>query len=381
MYTHQHSVDGPHTVLLASHVAAQKFLAPALLLLYGDVERTGFYEKLTNRRSIMIVLKHLWTLTTHREAFRGIASMNIDVSHISKDHDESVILNQTNDTTIITIETSQNRGNEIYFIRFANGLLNETNALVATTLDKLAEIKQMQLLMSNTEEWNRLNEEEKKSKKDKHEENEREVRGSAELCLETLNMLNYLTSDPYIREPFLLDEILPRFTSTLLNVLQRIVGAKSLEIKVDNMDTYNFQPKTILIEIMSTMIHFHDSEIFWKSVASDSFYFSGGPIRSAISTISRLKLLTNTEIDKLREFYQRVQQARISYVDLDSLAEDAPFEFIDPLLDTLMKNPVRLPTSNTIVDRSTIAQHLLNVDTGFIQFFVYIFKYVIFNNN
>ena len=38
-------------------------------------------------------------------------------------------------------------------------------------------------------------------------------------------MLNYLTSDEIIREPFLLDAILPRFTSTLLNVLQRYAAA------------------------------------------------------------------------------------------------------------------------------------------------------------
>jgi hypothetical protein len=43
---------------------------------------------------------------------------------------------------------------------------------------------------------------------------------------------------------------------------------------------------------------------------------------------------------------------------------DAPDEFLDPLLMTLMRDPVRLPTSGNIVDRSTIAQHLLNDETG-----------------
>jgi hypothetical protein len=43
---------------------------------------------------------------------------------------------------------------------------------------------------------------------------------------------------------------------------------------------------------------------------------------------------------------------------------DAPDEFLDPLLSTLMRDPVRLPTSGNIVDRSTIAQHLLNDETG-----------------
>lgn len=51
--------------------------------------------------------------------------------------------------------------------------------------------------------------------------------------------------------------------------------------------------------------------------------------------------------------------------------EDAPLDFMDPLLDTLMRDPVRLPTSKTIVDRATIAQHLLNTDTGkFLKFII-----------
>jgi ubiquitin conjugation factor E4 B len=53
-------IDGPHSSLLSSNLESQKFLAPALLLLYGDVENTGFYDKLDFRRSIMAVLKHLW---------------------------------------------------------------------------------------------------------------------------------------------------------------------------------------------------------------------------------------------------------------------------------------------------------------------------------
>ena len=43
---------------------------------------------------------------------------------------------------------------------------------------------------------------------------------------------------------------------------------------------------------------------------------------------------------------------------------DAPEEFLDPIMHTLMRNPVLLPTSNTIVDRATITQHLLNNETG-----------------
>ena len=38
---------------------------------------------------------------------------------------------------------------------------------------------------------------------------------------------------------------------------------------------------------------------------------------------------------------------------------DAPEEFLDPILGTLMSDPVRLPTSNTTMDRAVIARHIL----------------------
>eukprot|EP01039_Chlorochromonas_danica_P011200 gene11200-12488_t len=350
-YTNERSVDGVNAGMLATHIEAQKFLAPALLLLYGDVERTGFYEKLSNRRSIMVVLKHLWTLPTHRPAFRGIATMDIDTRHLEEA-----------DADIQQSSASGAHGQNS-FVRFANGLLNEANYLVAGTMDKLADIRKTQMLMQNAAEWSALPEDERNMIKERHENNESECKTYAGLCLDTLNMLNYLTSDEVIRTPFLFEEILPRFTSTLLNVLQRIVGTKSLEIKVDNMEMYNFQPRICLLEIVQTMLHFHAEPPFWNAVARDAFYSDGGPLRKAISTVIRLGLLSNEDVDQLRLLYEHVQKCRAEVVDLDSLVEDAPFEFLDPLMDTLMRDPVRLPTSKTVVDRSTIAQHLLNVET------------------
>lgn len=41
---------------------------------------------------------------------------------------------------------------------------------------------------------------------------------------------------------------------------------------------------------------------------------------------------------------------------------DAPDEFKDPLMDTLMSDPVQLP-SGTIMDRAIITRHLLNSNT------------------
>jgi hypothetical protein len=49
------------------------------------------------------------------------------------------------------------------------------------------------------------------------------------------------------------------------------------------------------------------------------------------------------------------QMASQQQTDEEILAE-APDEFLDPIMSTLMRDPVILPSSHTTVDRSTIAR-------------------------
>ena len=44
----------------------------------------------------------------------------------------------------------------------------------------------------------------------------------------------------------------------------------------------------------------------------------------------------------------------------ESLFSDAPDHFLDPIMSHLMRDPVKLPSSGQIVDRQTIARHLLS---------------------
>jgi ubiquitin conjugation factor E4 B len=332
-YTGIKGRDGAHVYFLERDRECVAYLAPALLLLYGDVERTGFYEKLSNRRAIMVVLQYLWKQPSHRPAFRGIVGLS---------------------------SPSESDAHRVNFIKFANGLLNETNALVSSVMDKLQEIRATQIQMGSGQEWSSLSAETRSQITDRHAENEMEVRFKATLCIQTMNMLNYLTSDEIIRQPFLLEEILPRFTSMLLNVVAKLSGPKSLEIKVDNMESYNFEPKRMLSEVCSAMIHFADCEAFWRSMSQDGFFENGVPLSKAAGVLSKFNLLPPADVAAFEQMISHAKDARSSYKNLEALSDSAPPEFLDPLLSTIMKDPVLLPTSNHIVDRATIYQHLLN---------------------
>lgn len=43
----------------------------------------------------------------------------------------------------------------------------------------------------------------------------------------------------------------------------------------------------------------------------------------------------------------------------EELVADAPEDFLDPIMGTLMYDPVTLPTSGNVVDRNVISRHLL----------------------
>lgn len=79
-----------------------------------------------------------------------------------------------------------------------------------------------------------------------------------------------------------------------------------------------------------------------------------------IGTVHKLGLFSSADVATLRSLYEDAMKAKVAAQDLDALTADAPDEFLDPIMSTLMRDPVKLPTSGHIVDRATISQHLLN---------------------
>ncbi|CAM9845618.1 unnamed protein product [Ectocarpus sp. 4 AP-2014] len=325
-----------HTGLLYSHPLAQKHLAPSLLLLYGDVEHTGFYEKLTHRFYIAAVLKYLWKSKEHRSTFRRI---------------------------------SQDTGK---FVRFANGLMNESNSLVASVMEKLPEVRAVQLQMRDPAQWGAMTETQRNEIAERHDENERSLKSNLSLCNETLHMVAYLTSDPDIQKPFLREELLLRLAEMLLCVLKQLIGSKGLEIKVDNPESYNFRPKEMLREICTTISQFSTQPGFHKHLAM-SGYYQEDLLPKATSTMRRLQLLPAASMADMDSLCRRARitlhgiiercaviEARASYEASEASLGEVPDEFLDPVLCHVMRDPVLLPTSGTILDRSTIVQHLLN---------------------
>lgn len=313
-------MSGGQTFLL-SDPAAQETLAPSLLLLYGEVEHTGYYDKMSHRAKIASLIKYLWESKEHRAAFRRITQ------------------------------------NKESFIKFANGIMNETNTLIATVMQKLPEIREAQSKMKNTAEWGQLDEEERNQVSSRLEDNEREVKHALPLCNKTMQMFGYLNTDKDIRSLFLLDELCSRLVAMLLHVLTKLVGSKGLELKVENPENYEFRPKEMLRDLCAIFALFAEAKPFQIECAKSGC--DPELLSSAVKTCRRLNLLKGESLEALEKLPDLVRHESQAVAADEELLQDAPDEFLDEILSSFMKDPVILPSGH-FVDRSTITQHLLN---------------------
>ena len=65
-------------------------------------------------------------------------------------------------------------------------------------------------------------------------------------------------------------------------------------------------------------------------------------------------------LNELDQFAKSVKDAAQTKKQEDEILVDAPEEFLDPIMSTLMIDPVILPSSKITIDRQTIARFVFN---------------------
>jgi len=104
-------------------------------------------------------------------------------------------------------------------------------------------------------------------------------------------------------------------------------------------------------------------EQFRTNVVRDGRSYSDETFEKAAKILNSAKKGVQAAGDSKEKFEALVAQlkAQKAQVQEEELQfDDAPDELLDPLMATLMDDPVELPNSHTIIDRLTIKRHLLN---------------------
>ncbi|KAF8645185.1 hypothetical protein AX16_008012 [Volvariella volvacea WC 439] len=311
--------------MLNTHPLALKHLMPALMHFYIEVEQTGassqFYDKFNARRNIFYILKVVWDNPIHREA------LNNEAKNVDK------------------------------FVRFVNLMINDVTYLMDESLSELTQIHNIQVEMDDQATWNAQSLEHRREREGTLRSLERHASGYTTLGRSTVELLKIFTAET--KAPFMMPEIVNRLAAMLDYNLNVLVGPKYQELKVREPEKLKFNPRALLGDVLQVYLNLSDQPEFIKGVASDGRSYSKALFESAADIAVRRALKTKNEVDQLRAFAVKVEECKAS-IEVEEELEDVPDEFLDPLMFTIMRDPVMLPASKTIVDRATIKSHLLS---------------------
>lgn len=332
------SLPGYFADTLRVNPTCQKHLFHSLMKMYIDMEQTGrsaqFYEKFHTRELISLIMQVLWENPVYQRNLEEESTKNSD-----------------------------------FFVKFVALLLNDSTYLIDEALGKLQEIHSLQIEVENNptpldQQQQRQEASQNEDENDQNrtpEERLQSAEGSAKNFLELskgcIDLLRTFTSA--VPEPFVNAIIVDRIASMLNYNLNVMVGPKSRQLKVRDPAKYGWNPREMLTNIIRVYLNLESFEPFIVAVARDAGSFGVGNFEKAQGILTRNKLLPDADLAKWKKMTSLVTRAAQEDED-DEDDDDIPDEFMDPILFTLMEDPVILPSSKVTVDRSTIQGHLLS---------------------
>lgn len=326
--------------LFESHPLVSE-LVPALVNVFVSIEMTGegvqFEQKFSYRRPMYVVLEYLWEEPLHRKKLIELA-------------DEA--------------ERAIDSARPPLFLRFINLLMNDAIFLLDEALNYMGQLREAER-RRKTEEWQRLNPQQRAQAEASYTHIGRLARFHNVLSLSTIGTLAWLTSE--IKTIFSHSTLVDRMANMLNYFLEHLVGPKKGKFNVNDKNDYEFKPREILEKICRIYINLGHQETnkkyrqFCSAISSDGRSYSESLLPQATDILYRTGMTSlGSEFEKLSHL---VREIAIKNQMDEIQTEDIPDPFLDPIMSTLMVDPVLLPSSKIVVDRSTIARHLLSDQT------------------
>ncbi|XP_062376861.1 ubiquitin conjugation factor E4 A [Sardina pilchardus] len=311
-------------------------LAEALITVFVDIEFTGdphqFEQKFNYRRPMYSILKYMWNTESYRESIKHLATY-------ASENLEAM--------------------NPPLFLRFLNLLMNDAIFLLDEAIQFLSKIKVLQLERDRGA-WDELSPDARREKESSLQMFGQLGRFHNIMSNETIGTLAFLTSE--IKGIFVHPFLAERIISMLNYFLQHLVGPKMGALKVKDFSEFDFKPDQLVSDICTIYLNLGNEENFCASVPKDGRSYSPTLFCQTVRVLKKINkpgdMIVSFSLlaDKIKSLADRHQQEEETY-------SDAPDEFLDPIMSTVMVDPVVLPSSNVTVDRSTIARHLLSDQT------------------
>ena len=242
-------------------------------------------------------------------------------------------------------------------MRFVNLLLNDATFVLDEALTKFPKIHELQVELKKEAEQPSMSPEEREQKETALREAEGQAQSYMQLTNETLAMMKLFSST--LSSSFTMKEIVNRVAAMLNYTLDTITGSKSTNLKVENLEKYQFRPRAFLSDFVEIYINLGVHEPFVEAVARDGRSYKPENFDSASRILTRYGLKSAEDLNAWERLKSRFKVAKEIEDQYEQDLGEIPDEFLDPISADLMEDPVMLPTSKGIVDRGTISAFLL----------------------
>lgn len=180
-----------------------------------------------------------------------------------------------------------------------------------------------------------------------------------------IKLLSTLMNCEYCNKNFLKDIIIDKFTNSLIYIMNNF--------SINFTDNNNLIPERYLENIKKIIIHFififrnvYHNDKFLKSFSREDTIYNEKLTKKFLyfmityEPIIKVNLWSEykTQITNFDHFIVHVNDLIRKEIKIPD--EDIPDEFLDPIMSTLIKNPVIIPnTNNTFMDKNVIYKYLV----------------------
>lgn len=169
---------------------------------------------------------------------------------------------------------------------------------------------------------------------------------------DTIKTIDKLTSR--ITIVFTHATMVDRVAAMLNYFLLNLVGPNQKNFKVKDQKEYSFEPAATVLDICKIYVNLRESDAFCLAVSQDGRSYSPQLFPLAEDVLVRIG--GGALVGELQEVAGKVSEKATEYHANEELTAEAPEHFLDPIMSTIMRDPVLLPSSKQIVDRTTIAR-------------------------
>ncbi|PAV79598.1 hypothetical protein WR25_00313 [Diploscapter pachys] len=242
------------------------------------------------------------------------------------------------------------------FIRYSNMIINDATFLLDESLAGLKKIHDIEQLMDRRTEWETMNPEERQRKFEAMDEAKRNVRSWLFYANDTLELMLNLTQDA--PAPFEKNVLGERLASMLNHNIKQLCGKNCIELKVkDAISRYHWNPKEFTRQVIDIYLNIATDK-FAEFVAYDERTYTPQMMREVLDRIRNHQIVSGNNAERFSNFIQKVESLYNAKAQEDEEWDDAPEEFKDSIMCSIMEDPVQLP-SGQICDRKVISRHLL----------------------